>query len=137
MDTSSVSPKPASISRTDRRNQDRARFIETFEALTGFRPTSACPEALPNSFLDRAAPTPSELLSRVGNQLEPRTQNALRRQIAGLVDLGPWTFRRLLYVRGFGLFCLIDVMQALVNSDGRRDRIAISETAAPDGATPR
>jgi hypothetical protein len=127
MDTSPAGAKPAPISRSDRRNQDRARFIETFEALTGFHPTSACPEALPNSFLDRATPTPAELLSRVGERLEPRTQNALRRQVAGLVDLGPWTYRRLLYVRGFGLFCLIDVMKALAEAEGRRDRITTSE----------
>lgn len=123
MDTNPEGPKSAPITRTDRRHQDRTRFVETFESLTGFRPTSACPEALPNSFLDRAIPTPAELLTRVGNRLEPRTQNALRRQVAGLVDLGPWTYRRLLYVRGFGLFCLIDVMQVLADSEGRNDRI--------------
>jgi hypothetical protein len=117
MYTTPVGRNSAPLSRTDRRNQDRTRFIDAFEALTGFRPTSACPEALPNSFLDRTAPTPAELLSRVGDRLEPRTQNALRRQVAGLVDMGPWTYRRLLYVRGFGLFCLIDVMKALAESD--------------------
>lgn len=133
----SVGRKSVFLSRADRRHQDRARFIEAFESLTGFRPTSACPDALPGQFLDRAAPTPAEILSSVGHHLEPRTVNALRRQVAGMVDMGPWTYRRLLYVRGFGLFCLIDVMKALAESGACRDRDTDCAPAAHCGGESR
>jgi hypothetical protein len=100
-------------SRNQRRQRDNVRFADAFFTLAGFRPVSACREALPHDFLSRSIPAPAVLVARVGNRLQPRTRNALERQIASAKDGGDWTYERLIELRGFGMFCLIDVMQAL------------------------
>jgi len=107
------------VSRRDRRSRDAARFAEAFFTLTGSRPASACREALPRDFLVRAIPSPGKILAHFGDRLQPRTSNALRRHVAGSVDREGWTYDRLLELRGFGMFCLLDVMQALRGSAPR------------------
>ena len=54
-----------------------ARFVERFEALTGFRVHSTSLEGLPREFLARPVPAPDLLVEQYGYELEPRTHNAL------------------------------------------------------------
>ena len=108
--------KIGAASRRQRREQDTARFAEEFFALTGFRPVAAYREALPREFLTQSIPSPDELLARFGDRFQLRTSNALRRHVAGAADRVGWTYDRLLDLRGFGLFSLLDVMQALHES---------------------
>jgi hypothetical protein len=103
-------------SRRQRREQDAARFAEEFFALTGFRPVAAYREALPREFLTQSIPSPDELLARFGDRFQLRTSNALQRYVASTVDRVGWNYDRLLDLRGFGLFSLLDVMQALHDS---------------------
>jgi len=107
---------PKSIKRREQRAQDTARFADAFFALTGFRPVSAYREFLPPDFLARSIPSPSELVERFGNRLGTRTSNALRQHAPSPTDRQGWTYARLIELRGFGMFCLIDVMQALHES---------------------
>ena len=102
-----------SISRSERREQDTAHFAEIFARLTGFRPVSACREALPRDFLTRAIPSPEDLVAQFGDRLQTRTRNALQRHVPQPGETDDWTYGRLIELRGFGMFCLIDVMQAL------------------------
>jgi hypothetical protein len=108
--------KACAASRRQRREQDAARFAEVFLALTGFRPASAYREALPREFLAQSIPSPDELVARFGDRFQLRTSNALRRYVAGSVERVGWTYGRLLDLRGFGIFSLLDVMQALHDS---------------------
>jgi hypothetical protein len=101
------------LSRSERRAQDTARFAEVFCELTGFRPVSPCREALPRDFLARSIPAPAELVAQFGTRLQQRTRNALERHGGSASDAEGWTYGRLIELRGFGMFCLIDVMQAL------------------------
>jgi hypothetical protein len=98
--------------RATRRHSDIVRFIERFEALTGIRVQSASAEGLPREFLARAAPPPDVLIERYGYELEPRTHNALRRYEPGR-EREPWTFGRLLEIRGFGAFSLLDLLEVM------------------------
>jgi hypothetical protein len=102
--------------RREQRELDNARFIEAFFALTGFRPAAAYREFLPPDFLARSTPSPSELVERFGDRLGTRTSNALRQQDPGPAFREGWTYGSLLDLRGFGMFCLLDVMQALHGS---------------------
>jgi hypothetical protein len=88
------------------------RFIERFEALTGFRVTSDSTQALPKEFLTRPVPAPEILLREHGQALELRTRNALCRFEPGKLHEG-WTFGRLLEIRGFGVFSLLDLLEVL------------------------
>jgi hypothetical protein len=117
----------SSAQRREKRAQDTARFAETFFALTGFRPAGAYREYLPPEFLARSIPSPSELAARFGNRLHTRTSNALRQQNPSPADLEGWTFDRLLKLRGFGMFCLLDVMQALRDSGVAFDLSPLAE----------
>lgn len=107
---------PKAIKRRKQRVRDTARFAEAFFALTGFRPASAYRESLPRDFLARWIPSPGELVARLGDRLHTRTSNALRQQDPGAADRESWTYGSLLELRGFGVFCLLDVMQALHES---------------------
>ncbi|HJX54239.1 MAG TPA: hypothetical protein VJ801_15845 [Polyangia bacterium] len=102
--------------RREQRARDTARFAEAFFALTGFRPVSAYKEFLPPDLLARPIPSPGELVARFGDRLHTRTSNALRQQDPGPDHRKSWTHGSLLELRGFGLFCLLDVMQALHES---------------------
>ena len=98
--------------RTLRNRQDAVRFREHFAALTGLAVTSASVECLPREFLARPVPAPDLLTRRYGPRLSRRTYNALCRfQPAPPGE--PWTFGRLLQIRGFGLFCLLDLLEVL------------------------
>jgi hypothetical protein len=108
--------KAGAVSRRQRREQDAARFAEEFFALTGFRPVAAYREALPRELLAQSIPSPDEILTRFGDRLQLRTRNALQRYVVSAVDSAGWTYDRLLDLRGFGLFSLLDVMQALHDS---------------------
>jgi hypothetical protein len=119
------------ISRREQRARDTARFAEAFFALTGFRPVAAYREFLPPDFLARSIPSPGELVTRFGDRLHTRTSNALRQQDPGSPQREDWTFGSLLDLRGFGMFCLLDVMQALHDSDGALDRAPFSLPAIP------
>jgi hypothetical protein len=104
---------PKSSKRREQRAKDNARFAEEFFALTGFRPMAAYREFLPPDLLARAIPSPGELVARFGCRLHTRTSNALRQEDPSPADCKNWTFGSLLELRGFGMFCLLDVMQAL------------------------
>lgn len=95
-----------------RRRDDTARFIERFEALTGHRVNSTSAEGLPREFLARAVQTPDILVEQYGYELEPRTHNALCRYEPGR-HADHWTFGRLLEIRGFGVFSLLDLLEVL------------------------
>jgi hypothetical protein len=98
--------------RTLRRHDDTARFIERFEALTGFRVHSTSREGLPREFLARTLPAPDVLVGQYGYELEPRTHNALCRYEPGR-QADRWTYGRLLEIRGFGVFSLLDLLEVL------------------------
>jgi hypothetical protein len=102
--------QPSSTS--ERRRDDTARFIERFEALTGYRVHSTSAEGLPREFLARAVQTPDLLVRDYGYELEPRTHNALCRFEPGR-HADHWTFGRLLEIRGFGVFSLLDLLEVL------------------------
>ena len=104
------------IKRREQRARNTARFAEAFFALTGFRPVAAYREFLPRDFLARWIPSPGELVARFGDRLHRRTSNALRQQDPGSPHREVWTYGSLLELRGFGVFCLLDVMQALHES---------------------
>jgi hypothetical protein len=107
---------PKAIQRREQRARDTTRFAEAFFALTGFRPVSAYREVLPPGFLAHSIPSPGELLARFGDRLHTRTSNSLRQQDPSTAPREDWTFGSLLELRGFGMFCLLDVMQALHGS---------------------
>jgi hypothetical protein len=101
-----------SSSRTARRRDDTSRFIERFEALTGFHVQSTSAEGLPREFLGRPVRTPDLLVRDYGYELEPRTHNALCRFEPGR-NGDHWTFGRLMEIRGFGVFSLLDLLEVL------------------------
>ena len=96
--------------RNARRHSDSARFIERFAALTGFAVCSTSVEGLPRAFLSQTVDPPDCLVRRLGDELEPRTRNALCRFEPGRPD-ERWTYRRLLEIRGFGVFSLLDLLE--------------------------
>jgi hypothetical protein len=98
--------------RAQRRREDTDRFIERFAAVTGYRLHSTNAEGLPREFLARTVPPPDKLVEQYGFELEPRTQNALCRFEPGR-GAEPWTFGRLLKIRGFGVFSLVDLLEVL------------------------
>lgn len=103
---------PGTSERAMRRHDDTARFVERFEALTGFRVHSTSLEGLPREFLARPVPAPDLLVEQYGYELEPRTHNALCRYEPGRQP-DRWTFGRLLDIRGFGVFSLLDLLEIL------------------------
>jgi hypothetical protein len=111
----SVSTEPSSR-RAERRRDDAVRFIERFEALTGYRVHSTSAEGLPREFLAHPVETPNRLVEQYGYELEPRTRNALCRFEPGRHP-DRWTFGRLLEIRGFGVFSLLDLLEVLAKHD--------------------
>jgi len=103
---------PQSSARAVRRNDDTARFIERFEVLTGLRVQSTSMEGLPREFLARPVEPPNHLVDKFGYELEPRTHNALCRYEPGRQP-DRWTYGRLLEIRGFGVFSLLDLLEVL------------------------
>ena len=101
--------------RAARRREDATRFIERFAALTGLQALSASVETLPREFLARTVPPPNQLLDRFGYQLAPRTHNALCRYEPGRPE-EPWTYGRLLEIRGFGMFSLLDLLEVMAKN---------------------
>ena|SRR5208283_2729443 len=122
---------PKTISRQEQRTRDTARFAEEFFALTGFRPVAAYREYLPPGFLARPIPSPAELVARFGDRLHTRTSNALRQQDPGLPKRQDWTYDSLIELRGFGMFCLLDVMQALHETGSALEPAPVSPPATP------
>ena len=110
-DSAPVTQGPVST-RARRRREDTAHFIERFAALTGCQVRSTSAETLPREFLARTVQAPEVLVKQYGFELEPRTQNALCRYEPGS-PLDPWTFGRLLKIRGFGVFSLLDLLEVL------------------------
>jgi hypothetical protein len=98
--------------RTARRRDDTARFIDRFFVLTGFRVNSTSVEGLPREFLARTVASPDVLVRMFGYELEPRTYNALCRFEPGRPG-ERWTYGRLLQIRGFGVFSLLDLLEIL------------------------
>jgi hypothetical protein len=88
--------------------------------MSSARATRALAAEIPH----RTAPSPEEILAAL--EVQPRTQNILRRYLAdGPVLEGEWTFDRLMKIPGFGRRALDDVMAALSqpgsgSSTGRR-----------------
>jgi len=101
-----------STTRAARRQSDAERFCKRFAILTGMRAQSADIEGLPREFLARQVLAPDVLIQRYGRELEIRTCNALHRYEPGAKP-APWTYGRLLEIRGFGVFSLLDVMEVL------------------------
>jgi len=101
---------------TERREKRRAghrRFVEAFFALTGFRPVAAY-RRIPAARVSHSIDTLSRRAGR------PVRQPPATRAPAMPFATGPgrrpregWTYGGLLELRGFGVFCLLDVMQAL------------------------
>ena len=110
--TSDSSRKRPVSARTLRTRQDALRFLERFAAATGLRVASASAESLPPHFLARPVPAPDVLANHYGGELARRTHNALCR-FEPPPPGEPWTFGRLLQIRGFGLFCLLDLLEVL------------------------
>jgi len=54
--------------------------------------------------------SPDILVRRYGDEVEPRTHNALCRFEPGRRE-DRWTYRRLLEIRGFGVFSLLDLLE--------------------------
>lgn len=98
--------------RTARRRDDTARFIDRFQVLTGFHVNSTSVEGLPREFLARTVASPDVLVRMFGYELEPRTYNALCRFEPGRAG-ERWTYGRLLQIRGFGVFSLLDLLEIL------------------------
>jgi hypothetical protein len=109
---SAADSDPQSSVRALRRNDDTARFIERFEVLTGLRVHSTSIEGLPREFLARPVEPPNHLVDKFGYELEPRTHNALCRYEPGRQP-DRWTYGRLLEIRGFGVFSLLDLLEIL------------------------
>jgi hypothetical protein len=124
---------PRAAKRREKRARDTARFAETFLALTGFRPAAAYREFLPPELLARSIVSPGELVARLGDRLHTRTSNALQQHDPSPVDREGWTLGRLLDLRGFGVFCLLDVMQALQGAGFALDPPLSSERASGRG----
>ena len=106
---------PETTTRREKRAKDNSRFAEAFFALTGIRPGAADAGFLPPEFLAQSIPSPAELVARFGRRLHTRTSNALLQYDPIPADQR-WSYGRLLELRGFGVFCLLDVMQALHDS---------------------
>jgi hypothetical protein len=102
----------AASARAARRQEDTARFIDRFAVLTGIRMQSTSIEGLPREFLARVVTAPDVLVREYGYEFEPRTRNALCRYEPGRQP-ERWTFGRLLEIRGFGVFSLLDVLEVL------------------------
>ena len=91
--------------------------------------------ALPADLPRRPAPSPEEILTAF--EVQPRTQNILRRYLAdGAPSDGAWTFGRLLGIPGFGQRALDDVLAAVtarrtarVTATRRRHRYLDEEIA--------
>jgi len=103
---------PKATDRSAHRQNESARFIERFTALTGFPVHSTSMETLPRAFLARSVPAPNILVEKYGNELEIRTCNALRRYEPGN-PMAPWTYSRLLEIRSFGIFSLLDLLEVM------------------------
>ena len=98
--------------RIARRSRDASRFIERFEVLTSYHVRSTSREGLPREFLGRTVPAPNFLAEEYGYELEPRTHNALCRYEPGRQS-DHWTYGRLLEIRGFGVFSLLDLLEVM------------------------
>jgi hypothetical protein len=76
--------------------------------------TARATRALAADLPHRSAPSPEEILAAM--EVQPRTQNILRRYLADApVTEGAWTFERLMLIPGFGKRALDDVMAALAH----------------------
>ena len=95
-----------------RGRHDAGHFLDRFAALTGIRVRWMSVESLPRAFLLRPVPAPHRLVTEYGDELKPRTCNALCRFEPG-TEGEPWTMRRLLQLPGFGLFSLLDLLEVL------------------------
>lgn len=128
--------RPAPLPRTSRHGIDVARFIERFEALTGLHASSDSACSIPREFLLRPVVPPEALLREYGQELELRTRNALCRCEPGRPN-ERWTFGRLLEIRGFGVFSLLNLLEVMdkngvsLKGSGAQDR----DGQGPDSAT--
>jgi hypothetical protein len=96
--------------------------------------TARAPRALAAEIPPRTAPSPEEILAAL--EVQPRTQNILRRYLADApATNGEWTFERLLRIPGFGRRALDDVTAAMAAQRGassgprRRHRLLETEVA--------
>jgi hypothetical protein len=105
---------PEAIARAEHLRDSTKHFVERFAALTGFRVNSTTLGALPREFLTRTVPSPGVLVRQYAYELETRTHNALCRYEPGY-DSDPWTYGRLLEIRGFGASSLLDLLEILAN----------------------
>jgi hypothetical protein len=105
-------------------------FVRRVEALTGVRLRSAAVACMPRELLVRRVEAPNILARRYCYQLERRTYNALSRYEPGSTE-EPWTVGRLLEIRTFGVFCLLDLLEVLASDEA----IRVSTTAALEGTS--
>jgi hypothetical protein len=97
--------------------------------------TARATRALAAEIPHRTAPSPEEILAAL--EVQPRTQNILRRYLAEAPSSdGEWTFERLLTIPGFGRRALDDVMAAMSDhrsppgaAGRRRHRLLETEVA--------
>jgi hypothetical protein len=94
--------------------------------------TARATRALAADLPHRTAPSPEEILAAM--EVQPRTQNILRRYLADAPATdGVWTFERLMLIPGFGRRALDDVMASLAQrgnsapSGRRRHRLLENE----------
>jgi hypothetical protein len=97
------------------RRTHEIHFLQRFETLTGIKLRSATVAAIPREFLGRMTEAPEEIARRYCYQLQVRTYNALRRHGTSS-SRSPWTIGRLLEVRGFGLFALLDLLEVMAKT---------------------
>lgn len=105
----------------ERRRESKRRFVERFPLLTGLRVPAAHKVSLPRQFLGREVPDPGVLIRAYRNELKPRTRNALQQSEPGRTG-EPWTFGRLLGIRGFGIQSLLDLLEVLVRHGARTSK---------------
>lgn len=96
--------------------------------------TARATRALAADLPHRPAPSPEEILAAL--EVQPRTQNILRRYLADApITEGEWTLDRLMRIPGFGKRALDDVMSALAQrgvggvAARRRHRLLETEVA--------
>jgi hypothetical protein len=88
-----------------------ATLIEEFRALTGRALAWPALESLPESFRAMSVLSPGEILAAGHGRMSRRTVNTLRRYLTHGDPSGPWSYGRLIGIRGFGFMTLLEVLR--------------------------
>lgn len=126
--TARTAPPASGAARRDRAR----RLADELASLTGCCVRSVKSGGLPRELLDQAVPAPEVLLREYGSDLEPRTHNALcQHQPGGSGEI--WTVRRLLEIRGFGLYCLLDLLGIMARHRAAYPATTAAQRPGPSG----